>query len=77
MMDKVTDTRPPRAVRSEGGSECRQASASPNSALESTAGTETRAISPDAKIERSPTPTLSITPTDETRSTDGGADSTD
>lgn len=68
-----------RHLRSEGGSECRQASASPNSVLESAIiGTEARASSPDAKIERSPTPTLSVTPTDETRSTDdGGADSTD
>jgi hypothetical protein len=71
------DTPLPRAVRSEGGSECRQASASPNSALESPISPEGRASSPDAKIERSPTPTLSVTPTDETRSTDGGADSTD
>ena len=73
----IIDTPLPRAVRSEGGSECRQASASPNSSLESAIGPEGRASSPEAKIERSPTPTLSVTPTDETRSTDGGADSTD
>jgi hypothetical protein len=77
-MGQSTDTRLPRAVRSEGGSECRQASASPNSALDSAVGTDARARSPEAKTERSPTPTLSVTPTDETRSTDGAsADSTD
>ena len=73
----IIDTPLPRAVRSEGGSECRQASSSPNGSLESAIGPEGRASSPEAKIERSPTPTLSVTPTDETRSTDGGADSTD
>jgi hypothetical protein len=79
-MRQSIDTRLPRAVRSEGGSECRQASASPNGALESAVGSiEARAGSLEAKIERSPTPTLSVTPTDETRSSDGasGADSTD
>ncbi|KAH9083875.1 hypothetical protein EDB83DRAFT_2212606 [Lactarius deliciosus] len=66
-----------RAVRSEGGSECRQASASPNGVLDSAIGTEARPKSPEAKIERSPTPPLSVTPTEDNRSTDGGADSTD
>lgn len=67
-------------VRSEGGSECRQASASPNGVLDTAIGTEARAKSPEAKIERSPTPTLSVTPTEDTGSTgstDGGADIAD
>ena len=76
-MGKAVDMCLPRAVRSEGGSECRQASASPNGTLEAAVGTEPRARSPEAKTERSPTPTLSVTPTDETRSSDGGADSAD
>ena len=68
-------TRGFHAVRSEGGSECRQASASPNGIAESAVGHE--AYSPSAKIERSPTPPLSVTPTEDNQSTDGGADSAD
>ena len=65
------------AVRSEGGSECRQASASPNGVFDSAIGMEARGKSPEAKIERSPTPTHSVTPTEDTGSTDGGADHSD
>jgi hypothetical protein len=65
------------AVRSEGGSECRQASGSPIGILDSAIGMEARAKSPEAKTERSPTPTLSVTPTEDTGSTDGGADPSD
>lgn len=70
-------TRGFRAVRSEGGSECRQASASPNGVSESALGIDARPTSPETKIERSPTPPLSVTPTEDNRSTDGGADSAD
>jgi hypothetical protein len=65
-------------VRSEGGSECRQVSVCPNGGLDSAIGMEARK-SPEAKIERSPTPTLSesVTPTEDTGSTDGGADPSD
>jgi len=57
------------AVHSESGSECRQASASPISALESAIGPEGRANTLEAldvKTERSPTISMN-----------GGDDSTD
>jgi hypothetical protein len=48
----------------------------PNGGLDSAIGMEARK-SPGAKIERSPTPTFSVTPTEDTGSTDGGADPSD
>ncbi|KAI0268775.1 hypothetical protein BC834DRAFT_952113 [Gloeopeniophorella convolvens] len=65
-----------RHLRSEGGSECRHASASPNGAPETPSGggapADEHAPSP-AKRERSSTPPLSRTPTEENRSSDDGS----